>query len=228
VSNEVTGTPALPIPPERAIRTGRWNKVPLIIGSTLDEAKLFEIANPDLTSGQYVATVRAEWGHHAGAVLARYPLRRYPAPFYALAAVDTDSQTACYSYWMAQETAAQVPTYEEEFDDPSSPTLIGFQPPGIDMANAHAAELAYLFSYRLAERSLTAPELALGARMDRYWGQFAATGDPTIAGQLPWPRTIPGHPRVIDLRTRRTAVSSTLFAAEHQCAFWATLEPRTT
>lgn len=227
VGNEVTGTRALPVPPERAIRTGRWNKVPLIIGSTRDEAKLFEIDTPDLTSGQYVATVRAEWGPHASAVLARYPVNRYSKPFYALAAVDTDSETACYSYWMARETASQAPTYEEEFDDPTSPTLLGFHPRGIDMADAHAAELAYLFSYGLAERSLTPDELALGDRMDRYWGRFAATGNPTLAGQLPWPRLTPGDPRVIELRTAHTVASSTQFAAEHQCAFWATLEPRT-
>ena len=228
VAGEVTGTRALPVPPERAIRTGRWNRVPLIIGTTRDEAKLFEIDRPDLSAGDYVATVRGEWGRHANAVLARYPLSRYPSPFYALAAVETDSGTACYSYWMARETAAQVPTFEEEFDDPTSPTLRGFQPPGIDMANAHAAELAYLFDYRLVARPLTPPELALGARMDRYWGHFAATGDPGVAGQVPWPRMTPGDPRVIELRTSHTVVSSTGFASEHRCAFWATLEPRST
>ncbi len=226
LGNEVTGTRALPVVPARAIRTGHWNKVPLIIGTTRDEAKLFEIGQPDLTSAQYVAAVRAEWGGHATAVLAHYPLSRYRAPFYALAAVDTDSQTACYSYWMGLETAAQVPTYEEEFDDPTSPTLLGFQPPGIDMSNAHAAELAYLFSYSLAERPLTPTELALGDRMDRYWGRFAATGDPSVTGQVPWPRMAPGDPRVLQLRPTRTAASSTQFADEHQCAFWATLEPR--
>lgn len=226
LGNEVTGTRALPVVPARAIRTGHWNKVPLIIGTTRDEAKLFEIGRPDLTAGEYVSVVRAEWGAQAGAVLSHYPLRRYQRPFYALAAVDTDSQTACSSYWMGQETASMVPTFEEEFDDPTSPTLLGFHPPGIDMSNAHAAELAYLFSYSLAERPLTPTELALGDRMDRYWGRFAATGNPTVGGQVPWPRMTPGHPRVIDLRTEHTAVSSTLFAAEHQCAFWATLEPR--
>jgi para-nitrobenzyl esterase len=225
VANEVTGTRLLPLSPERAIRMGRWNRMPLIIGSTRDEAKLFEIDRPDLTAGEYVAAVRAGWGRHGDAVLARYPLSRYPRPFYALAAIDTDSGTACYSYWMARETAAQVPTYEEEFDDPTSPTLRGFQPPGIDMANAHAAELAYLFGYSLAARPLTPAERALGDRMDRYWGQFAATGNPTVAGQTPWPRMSAGDPRVIELRTRRTVVSSSAFAAEHRCAFWATLEP---
>jgi para-nitrobenzyl esterase len=224
VSGEVTGSRSLPVSPERAIRTGHWNKVPLIIGTTLDEAKLFE--PPGLTAGQYVTAVRAEWGAHADAVLSLYPLSRYRSPFYALAAVDTDSQTACYSYWMARETAPAVPTYEEEFDDPTSPTLTGFQPPGIDMSNAHTAELAYLFAYSLAARPLTAPELALGDRMDRYWGAFAATGDPAVPGQVPWPRRTAGDPRVIDLRTRGTAVSSTLFGSEHHCPFWATLEHR--
>jgi para-nitrobenzyl esterase len=227
IASEVTGTRALPVSPARAIRTGHWNKVPLIIGTTLDEAKLFEIGDPGVSASAYVGTLRAQWGRHARAVLSRYPLSRYAGPFYALAAVETDSGTACYSYWMAQETAAQVPTYEEEFDDPRSPTLIGFQPPGIDMGNAHAAELAYLFGYRLSARPLTASQQALGERMDRYWGRFAATGDPSGPGQLPWPRMRSGDPRVLELRPGHSTVSSTLFAAEHHCEFWATLEPRT-
>ena len=64
--------------------------------------------------------------------------------------------------------------------------------------------------------------------MDRYWGHFAATGDPGVAGQVPWPRMTPGDPRVIELRTSHTAVSSTEFASEHRCAFWATLERTST
>jgi hypothetical protein len=62
----------------------------------------------------------------AAAVLARYPLREYPAPapFYAMAAVFTDSLEACRDYRGATAFASQVPTWEEEFDDPAFGNIV--------------------------------------------------------------------------------------------------------
>jgi len=73
---------------------------------------------------------------------------------------------------------------------------------------------------------LTPAELALGKQMDRYWGEFARSADPNVAGLAGWPRiTGSSHP-VIDLRPTGNTVSTTLFAAEHQCGFWAAIEPQ--
>jgi para-nitrobenzyl esterase len=168
-----------------------------------------------------------EWGSHAAAVLAHYPLSHYKKPFYAIAAVDTDSGNACYSYWLAQETASQVPTYEEEFNDPTSPTLFGFQPKGIDMSSAHSSELAYLWNFTLGNRPLTATERHLGNEMDGYWGGFAQTGNPNAAGRTAWPKVTASRHQIIDLRPTGSTVSTTVFPAEHQCSFWSTIEPTT-
>jgi para-nitrobenzyl esterase len=125
INSPVYGTPVLPVPPEQAILSGHWNKVPLIVGSVRDEAKLFDIAQARITASQYVSEIQATYGSNAVAVLAHYPVSAYPAPFYALAATGTDSGNACRSYWFASQVALQVPTWEEEFDDPTSPTLLG-------------------------------------------------------------------------------------------------------
>jgi para-nitrobenzyl esterase len=220
------GTAVLPQPTESAIAGGHWNKVPLIVGSTHDEAKLLSaFGHFDITADEYAALIQSQFGDNAGAVLAHYPASNYPKPFYALAAEGTDSGNACNSYWFAQSIAAQVPTWEEEFNDPTSPTLFGFQPPGIDMSNAHSAELAYLWNFTLEDRPLATQQLALGMQMDRYWAAFARSGNPNVSGQHAWPQVATDTHPVLDLRPTGDTVSTTEFAAEHQCAFWASIEP---
>ncbi|HEX6521989.1 MAG TPA: carboxylesterase family protein [Streptosporangiaceae bacterium] len=219
------GTPALPLPPTQAIASGQWNKVPVIIGTVRSEGKLFFTAQARLTAAQYTAAIDTRYGPSAAAILSHYPVSSYPSPFYARAAVFTDSLVACPSYWSASQFGSQVPTWEEEFDDPTSPTGFASQPPGIDMSNAHSAELAYLWNFTLVERPLTATELRLGEQMDRYWGAFARTANPNVPGQVAWPKvTAATHP-VISFHPAGNTVSTTGFPAEHQCDFWATIEP---
>jgi para-nitrobenzyl esterase len=229
----VSGTPVLPVDPEQAILSGKWNKVPVIVGGVRSENKLFLVGlnnsagQANLTAAQYVAAIQSQFGSNAAAVLVHYPVSHFPAPFYALAAVGTDSGLACDSYSFANQVAKQVPTWEEEFNDPTSPTLFGFQPPGIDMSNAHSAELAYLWNFTLGERPLTTREFHLGKQMDRHWGAFARTANPNVAGQVAWPRVTAGTHPVIDFRPSGNTVSATVFPTEHQCGFWATIEPQT-
>jgi para-nitrobenzyl esterase len=220
VQGEVYGTGVLPENSATALAAGRWNRVPVMIGNTRSEGKLFIIDRPNLTAAQYVEQIRADYGANANAVLARYPLTAYPAPFYALAAVVTDSGIACGVDATANLLAALTRTYRYEFDDPTSPTLYGFQPPGIDMSNAHSAELAYLFDFTLGDRTLTATQQRLSRQMMRYWAAFARTGDPAMAGQPAWPAFTRATHRTLVLRPTGNTVSTTV-AAEHQCAFWA-------
>jgi para-nitrobenzyl esterase len=111
-------------------------------------------------------------------------------------------------------------TYRYEFNDPTSPPLYGFQPPGIDMSNAHSAELAYLFDFTLGDRPLTATQERLSRQMMRYWAAFARTGDPNVPGQRAWPRFTQDTHLTLVLRPTGNTVSTTI-AEEHNCAFWA-------
>ena len=76
------------------------------------------------------------------------PVRNYQAPFYARAAVFTDSLEACPDYQGAATFAAQVPTWEEEFDDPASPTFMWGIPQGVNMSGTHSVELYFLWTSR--------------------------------------------------------------------------------
>ncbi|MDX6229919.1 MAG: para-nitrobenzyl esterase [Frankiales bacterium] len=222
VAGETYGTGLVPEQPTAAIAAGHWNKVPVMIGGVRSEGKLFIISNPDLTAAQYTAQITATYGANAAAVLAKYPLSAYPSPFYALAAVTTDSGIACAVNASANQFAGATPTYRYEFNDPTSPTLYGFQPPGIDMSNAHSAELAYLFNFTLGDRPLTAKEKKLSAQMMKYWAAFARTGNPHVKGLPAWPKYTAATQKTLVLRPTGNSVSSSI-AAEHNCDFWATV-----
>jgi para-nitrobenzyl esterase len=147
-------------------------------------------------------------------------LSSYPGPFYALTSLQTDAGNACQSKILADRLGDLTPTYEYEFNDPTSPTLYGFHPPGIDMNSAHSAELAYLFDFTLGDRPLTATQTKLATQMKRYWAAFARTGDPNVTGEPQWPRHTAASPQVMTLRPGGSAPGTGL-VAEHQCDFWA-------
>ncbi|MEU9234805.1 carboxylesterase/lipase family protein [Streptomyces subrutilus] len=223
-----SGDGLLPVDPERAVRSGAWNKVPVVIGSTRSEGRFFvALTQPDLTREQYTAQVLAGYGAAGPEVLARYPVEAHGSPYLALSAVLTDSAFACHTAWTAELFAGQVPTYAYEFDDPRSPTLAGAQVPGLDQANGHSAELAYLHDFTMGERPLTPVQVALATRMKRYWGAFARSGTPAVPGQVPWPAAVPGSgvAPVLTLGPVRTGPVAS-FGADHQCAFWRTQPDR--
>lgn len=184
-----TGTPTLPQSPGAAIAAGNWHKVPVIVGNTRWEQKLQNQQLAGITEAEYEAMVMESYGDIAGPlVLAEYPASEYEAPFYALAAMRTDAGAGCAVDRNAKLFAGQgVPVYRYLFDDPTSPTLFGFQPEGIDMSSAHSAELAYLFDFTLGDRPLSNQEQELGHSMQDYWAAFAKSGAPAARGELKWP-----------------------------------------
>ncbi|GGP89677.1 carboxylesterase/lipase family protein [Streptomyces melanogenes] len=222
------GDGLVPAQPSRAIASGAWNKVPTMIGSTRAESRFFvAITQPRLTAQEYTDQITTAYGPAAPQVLAHYPLSGYPSPHEAMSALLTDSTFACQTFATARTFAAQVPTYVYEFDDPDSPTLAGAQMPGLDMANAHSAELAYLHDFTMGDRPLTATQAAFADRMKLRWGAFARTGNPNAPGETRWPTASPRHTTLV-LNPQNTHTSTT-FAADHQCGFWSglrTLDPR--
>ncbi|MDG4856872.1 carboxylesterase family protein [Streptomyces sp. T-3] len=225
-SGPAYGDRLLPAQPSDAIAAGAWNKVPVLIGSTRAESRFFvALTQPHLTDEEYVEQINERYGQAAPQVLARYPLSGHALPYLALSAVSTDSTFACQTLESARVFAAQVPTYGYEFDDPDSPTLYGAQVPGVDMANAHSAELAYLHDFTMGDRPLTPVQAALAHRMKSHWAAFARTGNPNTPGQTHWPKAGPRY-TVLTLQPGRDRVS-TAFAEEHHCAFWRGLPGQT-
>ena len=68
-----SGTRMLPLAPGEAVRTGRFARVPVVNGATLDEGRTFLPGLIGQGQAQYEGFVRALFGVDADAVLAQYP-----------------------------------------------------------------------------------------------------------------------------------------------------------
>jgi para-nitrobenzyl esterase len=215
------GGPELPLAPQQAFRTGRFNRVPVVVGTNRDEERLFvggefDGAGHPVTAEQYPKLLAESYGAAAAAVLAHYPLADYPTPSVALAAVRTDDQWACAALRDDHLLATRTPTYAYEFADRDAPPYLPV--PGFPMGAFHAAELQYLYTLPLP---LNPAQRALSDQMIGYWTRFAAVGRPGAVGAPEWPRFRPSSDQVLALAPGAGGTAPVSLAREHQCAFWA-------
>ena len=218
-----TGTPTLPQSSGAAIAAGNWHKVPVIVGNTRWEQRLQNMQYSGITAEEYEAMVMEDYGDVQGPlVLAEYPASDYELPFYALAALRTDAGAGCQVDTNAKLFLGQgVPVYRYLFDDPTSPTLFGFQPEGIDMSSAHSVELAYLFDFTLGDRPLTEEQTELADAMKDYWAAFAWFGAPAEPSEIDWPQYTLEEDQAL-VFAPDIHVTSGLYEL-HNCAFFESL-----
>ncbi|MFC0114985.1 carboxylesterase/lipase family protein [Kibdelosporangium aridum] len=221
----VVGGRELPLQPPDAIKQGKYHHVPLLWGSTLDEARLFvgltyDGAGKPVTAQQYEQITRQTFGPAADQVLARYPVGNYSTPSIALATWQTDTPGAlstCSHLNSYKLFKAGVPVYAYQFTDRTAPAI--FDWPGFDEGAAHAFELNYLWG-RLFGNPLNPAQEALSRTMVRYWTTFAHTGNPNGHGTPHWKR-FKSDADVQELGLPRVAPKNP--AVESNCAFWAGL-----
>ncbi|MEU8140109.1 carboxylesterase/lipase family protein [Streptodolium elevatio] len=213
-----SGVPALPVDPAAAIGSGHWNKMPVLIGSTRSEGRMFALDQVAMTPDQYPAYLARQYGPLAPEVLARYPLSAYASPYHAVSAIVGDASFICQTSVTAELLRRQVPTYRYEFDDPESPPLVGLDLPGLDMGNAHSAELAYLFDFTMQARPFTAQQAAMADRMKHAWAAFAWTSTPNAWGLTLWP-PLTARGEVLKFRPAGD-IRFRSFDDEHHCGFW--------
>ncbi|MEV6247675.1 carboxylesterase family protein [Streptomyces sp. NPDC051742] len=227
----VSGGPELPVPPSEAVRTGRAANVPLLIGSTRDEVRPWSLPFARATKAQYERAVRIEFGPNADAVLAHYPFDAYGDSYtgtYAFAALWGDSSAfyglgGCqYQDLTGQFASRQPRTYFYQFDDPHPPVL-GSLPPGFDPGASHASEMPYLLP-SAASKLLSPGQQQLSREMVRYWGSFVKHGNPAAAGLAAWPSYRAGKYMSLLPGGESRALSTEVFEARRQCAFWKSLD----
>jgi len=228
-----------------ALASGRYNRVPLIVGSNHDEGRLFVWLQYHLglgravTQAEYEAGVRRSAGGdpaRAAAALARYTPAAYGSRDLAMAAAMTDSTFACPAVETAAAAArrrpfrSRQPVYQYEFADPQAPVM--FPDALMPLGAYHSAELYYLFATLQGIppfTPLTPAQRQLSDEMIRAWTAFARTGDPNAggapAGVLSWPSVRGRDPAVLSLRPGGTSRLVRTVDDEHQCAFW--LSPTT-
>ncbi len=138
----------------------------------------------------------------------------------ALARVVGDSRLVCSTFDSAVRMASnQVPVYMYNYDIPV-PSLV--VPAGVYLGASHGSELTSVFG---TSPLFTPQERAVSDLIQRYWTNFARTGDPnspSSQGDLTWPAFTASQDVAVDnVRVNfslQPSVVTNFRAAE--CAFW--------
>ncbi|MGH3374975.1 MAG: carboxylesterase/lipase family protein [Actinoallomurus sp.] len=237
------GGRAFPADPATAVPAGTFNRVPVLLGQVNNERALFTFQNYDyvgkpLTAEQYEALVRSTYGANADKVLAEYPVSEFDSPDAAWTKVQDDSASYTRQSLYGQ-LSRYVPTYAYEFaesDTPQFSSIYRLQQTSevarrFPFGATHVDDLGYIWDYLGQTLPYTDDELELSNQMIRYWGRFAANGDPNGAHTPGWPKYSPQTDAMISLAAcdtspatgRAPAACSKVtgqFSTEHNTAFW--------
>ncbi len=221
------GDPTLPQAPAQALTTAQALKVPLLIGSNLDEARVFAafIVKPerDLNLWEYLGGSYLLNKGHLLASLFHYTAAAYGTRTLALAAASTDQAFACPTSDLARSRSHAVPVYAYEFRDRSVPVRASPTPGLPSLGAFHSVEIPFVLgtSNELVNLDAFTPQqLDLGRTMRAYWANFARTGDPNGAGLAVWNPLNADGSGVQELRPERIG-PVTDFRSFHQCdAIW--------
>jgi para-nitrobenzyl esterase len=215
----------LPADPLGALRRGRVQRVPVIVGATRDEGRLFvgmafNLMGHPIAADQWAGEVDGYFGATAGPqVRAQYPLASYPDPGAAFGQAIGDAILACPAVESARLLARHVPVYLYEYDHEPNPFVLPMS--GIDLGAFHSADLPYVFAGPVASSgriTFTPAEEQLANVVTGAWTRFAARGHPGGAG-LRWPRlTRAGRYLSLD-----TPSALRRHMKRDVCAFWAEL-----
>ena len=192
----------IPLPLDSAIAAGRWNRVPVLVGTNANEMSTF-LRDPSVLTTTELPVVLALGGlEAAGPGVARaYAVADQagvaPDLLARVQAVAGDAGFGAPARALARlATRASAPVYLYQF------TRVA---PGRErMGAGHAEELAFVFGRPPRTAGRVAPsDSALAEAMTDFWVGFATAGDPNggpAAGRWPgWPRYDAGNDAYLEL-----------------------------
>ena len=211
-------TQFLPDQPRTLYDAGMIAKVPYLLGSNTDEGTLFLPATKPTTQDDYTAALVVAFGAAtAPAVANMYPMGNFadgmPNPATAaLARAIGDGRLVCTTVDTAVRAShAGLSVYMYNFDIP-----VPISPPGTYLGATHGSELVSVFG---TSPAFTDQTKAISDLMQRYWTNFAKTGDPNAGADLKWPAFTESMNLRVNFAVQPSVVTN--FRAT-ECAFWRT------
>jgi len=177
----------LPEPVPAIFTAGKQNDVPLLAGWNHDEGS-YEVAfSPQKQTVESLkATAQKEFGDKAAEFMKLYPSGT-PEQTLRSAEDFSGDRFIAFSTWAwleAQAKTGKQPVYRYRFDlgPPADPK-------GPQMGAYHSAEIEYVFGQLDSKAGIAwLPEhRALSEEMQKYWANFARSGDPNGPGLPKWP-----------------------------------------
>ncbi|PWU01101.1 MAG: carboxylesterase family protein [Terriglobia bacterium] len=161
----------IPRPPAEVFATAKQQRVPLLIGNNARER------TPHNTPEEVRQAMDAMYGPLAAKALTLYPATQPPDPLYGAADAQwvVDTMYRCPVVAQLLWHAAGNPSYEYQFDRAA--------PGREELGAVHGAEVSYVFGTVKGSEA----DAALSGAIQRYWTNFAKTGDPNGAGLPHWP-----------------------------------------
>jgi para-nitrobenzyl esterase len=202
----------LPDQPRTLFDSGKYARIPYILGSNADEGTLFFLGVPPVTTeAEYLAALQARYGSLAPQVAAVYPAADFATPQDALVRAFGDSILVCTTYDTARRAAAGgANTYLYNFAR-EIPIPILQQ---VGLRAFHGSEIVYVFG------SITPPTPAdgvIGQTMRDYWTRFARSGTPNVHGVFSWPRYTDARDQRIDFDVQTSVLTG---FRRRECEFW--------
>jgi len=178
--------------PVTTMEQGNYRQVPVLIGTTRDEIKLYTLTIPGTSlvpRFEVKKILRGLAGPYYEGMIGLYSFDDYRRPINLFHAVATDTALGSRAYHVAELVSPDAPVYYYRFDwdDTRFPHKTGA---------FHSLEVPFVFgglnldftlAKLVANRKTVAAAQPLVDQIMAYWGNFVRTGNPNGEGLPEWP-----------------------------------------
>ncbi|HSQ95841.1 MAG TPA: carboxylesterase family protein [Croceibacterium sp.] len=173
---------------------GRYADVPILIGTTSDEAAVFG-GRRTITPADFEKEVRDGYGAKADEILTAYPHASDVEAARSTKNLRTETTftSNMFTWARLQAQYGKSPAYAYYFHRPTA---------GDPEGSGHGSEVPLVFAnedHRAGRPAWGDEDRALSKELQGYWVNFAKTGDPNGPGLPRWPKFQPGKITVMEL-----------------------------